>query len=51
VWEKRKLPTWLWWGDAKETLLGKPRRRCKNNIKMGLNELIWRRTRIGDGLL
>jgi hypothetical protein len=51
VWEKRELRTGLWWGNAKETLLGRPRRRWKDNVKMGLNELIWLRTRVGDELL
>ena len=49
MWEKRELRTRLWWGNAKETLFGIPRRRWKDNIKMGLNELIWLRTGIGDG--
>jgi len=26
--------TGLWWGDLKETSLGRPRRRLEDNIKM-----------------
>ena len=48
---ERELRTGVWWGNAKETLLGIPRRRGNDNIKMGPNELIWLRTGIVGGPL
>ena len=33
--------TGLWWGDLKETSLGRPGRRLEHNIKMYLPKLEW----------
>jgi len=36
TYEERRGAYRLWWGDLKETSLGRPRRRLEDNIKMDL---------------
>ena len=43
VWETREMHREFWWAEPKtEKLLGRPRRRWENNIKIDLKEIKWK---------
>jgi len=43
-WRRGEVFTELWWGKPEEQRpLGRPRRRCEDNIKMDLQEVGWGR--------
>jgi hypothetical protein len=39
TWGRGELYTGFWWGNLRKRLLGRPRHRCKDNIRMDLHEV------------
>jgi hypothetical protein len=39
VWRRGEVCTGFWWGNLRERLLGRPRRRWEDNIKIELQEV------------